>query len=106
MRTPFLLPWPSLGRLATTGRSMILSPHNDVQGSTRPWMSRGHSYEEKPMWNKYCVVPDCQMLLLNEEEEGRRAASCRAHLLRRTISVPVETNFPEFHSQMSNESGE
>lgn len=35
-------------------------------------MSRGHSYEEQTVWNpKYCVVGDCQMLLLNEEEVVR-----------------------------------
>ncbi|XP_029372309.1 ras/Rap GTPase-activating protein SynGAP [Echeneis naucrates] len=78
----------------------------DVQCSSRHWMSRGHSYEERTAWNpKYCAVADCQMLLLNEDEE-RRAASCKVHLLRRTISVPVETQFPEFHSQLSTESGE
>lgn len=33
------------------------------------------------------------------------AVSRRAHLLRRTISVPVEAQFPEFH-QLSTESGE
>ncbi|XP_005720266.1 disabled homolog 2-interacting protein isoform X2 [Pundamilia nyererei] len=68
-------------------------------------MARGHSYEERSVWNpKYCVVADCQMLLLNEEEVQRRSASSRGHLLRRTISVPVETQFPEFHSQLSTES--
>uniref|UniRef100_A0A3B3Z2L1 DAB2 interacting protein b n=4 Tax=Poecilia mexicana TaxID=48701 RepID=A0A3B3Z2L1_9TELE len=44
------------------------------------------------------------MLLLDEQEAGKRIASARAHLLRRTISVPVETQFPEFHSQLSTES--
>lgn len=35
-------------------------------------MARGHSYEERSVWNpKYCVVADCQMLLLNEEEVVR-----------------------------------
>ena len=38
--------------------------------------------------------------------QERRSASCKVHLLRRTISVPVETQFPEFHSQLSTESGE
>ncbi|KAK5901187.1 hypothetical protein CgunFtcFv8_026083 [Champsocephalus gunnari] len=70
-------------------------------------MSRGHPYEEQSVWNpKYCVVGDGQMLLLNEEEVERRPASCKVHLLRRTISVPVETHFPEYHSQLSTESGE
>nr|XP_046231905.1 DAB2 interacting protein b isoform X3 [Scatophagus argus]XP_046231915.1 DAB2 interacting protein b isoform X3 [Scatophagus argus] len=75
-------------------------------------MSRGHSCEERTVWNpKYFVAADCQMLLLNEEEvsrplflQERRSASCKVHLLRRTISVPVETQFPEFHGQMSPES--
>ncbi|XP_027137762.1 disabled homolog 2-interacting protein isoform X3 [Larimichthys crocea] len=44
------------------------------------------------------------MLLLNEEEVERRSASGKVHLLRRTISVPVESQFPEFHSQLSTES--
>ncbi|XP_027137761.1 disabled homolog 2-interacting protein isoform X2 [Larimichthys crocea] len=51
------------------------------------------------------------MLLLNEEEvirpfflQERRSASGKVHLLRRTISVPVESQFPEFHSQLSTES--
>ncbi|XP_068562732.1 ras/Rap GTPase-activating protein SynGAP [Cebidichthys violaceus] len=80
---------------------------SDVRCPSRHWMSRGHSYEEQTARNpKHRVVGDCQMLLLSEEEAERRSASCKGHLLRRTISVPVETQFPEFHSQMSTESGE
>ncbi|GAA6219286.1 ras/Rap GTPase-activating protein SynGAP-like [Lates japonicus] len=87
---------------------------SDVRCPSRHWMSRGHSCEERTVWNpKYCVVADCQMLLLNEEEvirplflQEKRSASCKVHLLRRTISVPVETQFPELHSQLSTESGE
>ncbi|CAJ1070250.1 disabled homolog 2-interacting protein isoform X7 [Xyrichtys novacula] len=90
--------------------SMSSDSLSDVRCPSRHWMSRGHSYEEQTAWNpKYCVVADCQMLLLNEEEvqiqplflQERRSASCKVHLLRRTISVPVETQFPEFHSQLS-----
>ncbi|CAB1418426.1 unnamed protein product [Pleuronectes platessa] len=68
-------------------------------------ISRGHSCEERTVWNpQYCVVADCHMLLRKDEEVERRSASCKVHLLRRTISVPVETQFPEFHSQLSTES--
>uniref|UniRef100_A0A3B4XVC3 Uncharacterized protein n=1 Tax=Seriola lalandi dorsalis TaxID=1841481 RepID=A0A3B4XVC3_SERLL len=82
----------------------------DVRCPSRHWMSRGHSCEERTAWNpKYCVVADCQMLLLNENQvvRGQRKQDRQGvHLLRRTISVPVETQFPEFHSQLSTESGE
>ncbi|XP_013876019.1 disabled homolog 2-interacting protein [Austrofundulus limnaeus] len=68
-------------------------------------MSRGRSYEERTVWNsKYSVITDCQMLLPDEEGAERRSATSRMHLLRRTISVPVETQFPEYHSQLSTES--
>ncbi|KAM4532652.1 DAB2 interacting protein b isoform 3-T3 [Fundulus diaphanus] len=78
---------------------------SDLRRPLQQRMSRGHSYEERTAWNPKCsVVADRQMLLLGEEEAGRRIASARAHLLRRTISVPVETQFPEFHSQLSTES--
>ncbi|XP_015240021.1 PREDICTED: disabled homolog 2-interacting protein isoform X3 [Cyprinodon variegatus] len=78
---------------------------SDLRRPPQQRMSRGHSYEERTAWNPKCsVVADRQMLLLDGEEAGRRVASARAHLLRRTISVPVETQFPEFHSQISTES--
>nr|XP_020475160.1 disabled homolog 2-interacting protein isoform X4 [Monopterus albus] len=87
-----------VGDCETPENSNVLCP-------SRHWMSRGHSCEERALWNpKPCVVADSQMLLLNEEEVGRRSASCKGHLLRRTISVPVETQFPEFCSQLSTES--
>ncbi|XP_036823132.1 ras/Rap GTPase-activating protein SynGAP [Oncorhynchus mykiss] len=82
-------------------------------GPPAHWMSSGHPYDERTVWNpKFCVVTDSQMLLLDKEEihplllQERRSESCQVRLLRRTISVPVETNFhsPEFHSQLSTES--
>ncbi|XP_014828156.1 PREDICTED: disabled homolog 2-interacting protein isoform X2 [Poecilia mexicana] len=78
---------------------------SDLRRLPQQRMSRGHSYEERTSWNPKCsAVADRQMLLLDEQEAGKRIASARAHLLRRTISVPVETQFPEFHSQLSTES--
>ncbi|XP_069369500.1 DAB2 interacting protein b isoform X3 [Paralichthys olivaceus] len=93
--------------------SMSSDSLSDARCLSRHRMSRGHSCEERTVWNpQYCVVADCQMLLLKDEEvripplflQERRPASCKVHLLRRTISVPVETQFPEFHSQLSTES--
>ncbi|XP_024917821.1 ras/Rap GTPase-activating protein SynGAP [Cynoglossus semilaevis] len=82
--------------------STASDPPSDVRCTTRHMISRGHSYDERTAWNpKHCLVADCQMLYLKEEEVTRRPTSCKAHLLRRTISVPVETQFPEFHSQLS-----
>lgn len=45
-------------------------PSLDVRFPSRRWQSRGHSYEEQTAWNpKYCVGADCQLLLVNDEEE-------------------------------------
>uniref|UniRef100_A0AAY4AHG4 DAB2 interacting protein b n=1 Tax=Denticeps clupeoides TaxID=299321 RepID=A0AAY4AHG4_9TELE len=82
----------------------------NMAGAPSQWMSCGHPSSNQPVWNqKFCVVTDCKMLLLDKEEvhsEHRMAESCKVRLLRRTISVPVETQFSEFHSQMSVASGE
>ncbi|KAF0031683.1 hypothetical protein F2P81_016238 [Scophthalmus maximus] len=112
-QTPSRIPNPAIivhnkvRRMADFIRnSMNKSTENqNVRCPSRHRMSRGHSCEERTAWNPhYCAVADCQMLLLNEAEVERRSASCKVHLLRRTISVPVETQFPEFHCQLSTES--
>ncbi|XP_031433930.1 ras/Rap GTPase-activating protein SynGAP [Clupea harengus] len=84
---------------------------SDMARSSGHWVSCGHPCSERAVWNqKYCVVTDCQMLLLDKEEvhplllQDRRTDPSKVRLLRRTISVPVETQFPEFHSQLSTES--
>uniref|UniRef100_UPI001EAEB671 ras/Rap GTPase-activating protein SynGAP n=1 Tax=Oncorhynchus gorbuscha TaxID=8017 RepID=UPI001EAEB671 len=93
--------------------SMSSDSLSDMWGPPAHWMSSGHPYDERTVWNpKFCVVTDSQMLLLDKEEihplllQERRSELCQVRLLRRTISVPVETNFhsPEFHSQLSTES--
>ncbi|XP_072516535.1 ras/Rap GTPase-activating protein SynGAP [Salminus brasiliensis] len=93
--------------------SMSTESITDMRGPADRWMSCGHPWPEHTAWNpKFCVVADGQMLLLDQEEvhplllQERRADTCKVRLLRRTISVPVESQFPVFHSQLSTESGE
>ncbi|XP_076141100.1 ras/Rap GTPase-activating protein SynGAP [Alosa pseudoharengus] len=85
---------------------------SDMAGPPGHWISCDHPCADRAVWNpRYCVLTDSQMLLLDKEEvhplllQNRRMDS-KVRLLRRTISVPVETQFPEFHSQLSTESGE
>ncbi|XP_048469417.1 ras/Rap GTPase-activating protein SynGAP isoform X2 [Rhincodon typus] len=74
----------------------------DVRGPLTHRISCGKSHHGRAIWNtKFCVVTDGQLLLLDKEEihplllQERRAESCRARLLRRTVSVPSENQFPE-----------
>uniref|UniRef100_A0A671LYS3 Disabled homolog 2-interacting protein-like n=1 Tax=Sinocyclocheilus anshuiensis TaxID=1608454 RepID=A0A671LYS3_9TELE len=72
-----------------------------MRGPAGHWISCGHPCAERAEWNpKFCVVTDYQMLLLDKEEE-KRTDTCKSRLLRRTISVPVETQFPEFQCHLS-----
>ncbi|XP_016144666.1 disabled homolog 2-interacting protein-like [Sinocyclocheilus grahami] len=81
---------------------------SDMRGPAGHWMSCGHPCAERAEWNpKFCVVTDYQMLLLDKEEihplllQEKRTDTCKSRLLRRTISVPVETQFPEFQCHLS-----
>ncbi|XP_048414415.1 disabled homolog 2-interacting protein-like isoform X2 [Stegostoma tigrinum] len=74
----------------------------NVRGPLTHRISCGKSHHGRAIWNtKFCVVTDGQLLLLDKEEihplllQERRAESCRARLLRRTVSVPAENQFPE-----------
>ncbi|XP_051979796.1 uncharacterized protein si:dkeyp-72a4.1 [Xyrauchen texanus] len=86
----------------------------DMRGPPGHCMSCGHTCAGHAVWNpKFCVVTDYQMLLLDKEEihplllQEKRTDTCKSRLLRRTISVPVETQFPEFqcHLSVDNKSG-
>nr|XP_057921081.1 disabled homolog 2-interacting protein-like isoform X4 [Doryrhamphus excisus] len=84
---------------------------SDVQCPLRHWLSRVRSFEEQSAWKPthHGGVCDGHMMLRHEDqrilqEEQRRCTSSRVHLLRRTISVPAETLFPEMRSQPSSES--
>ncbi|XP_016130737.1 disabled homolog 2-interacting protein-like [Sinocyclocheilus grahami] len=81
---------------------------SDMRGPPGHWMSCGHPCAEHAVWNpKFCVVTDYQMLLLDREEihplllQKKRTDTCKSRLLRRTISVPVETQFPELQCHLS-----
>ncbi|NP_001121846.1 uncharacterized protein LOC100148058 [Danio rerio] len=86
---------------------------SDMRSPPGHWMSCGHSCAEHAVWNpKFCVVTDYQMLLLDKEEihplllQEKRTDSSKSRLLRRTISVPVETHFPGFQSHLSVDNNE
>ncbi|MGH0133400.1 UNVERIFIED_CONTAM: hypothetical protein FKN15_030725 [Acipenser sinensis] len=68
--------------------------------------------DEPTVWNpKFCIVTDGQLLLLDKEEihplllQERRAETCKARLLRRTISVPADSQFPEYQADLPLEQG-
>ncbi|XP_072421993.1 disabled homolog 2-interacting protein-like isoform X3 [Chiloscyllium punctatum] len=82
----------------------------DVRGPLTHRISCGKSHHGHAIWNtKFCVVTDGQLLLLDKEEihplllQERRAESCRARLLFRTVSVPSESQFPECQPSGSEE---
>ncbi|XP_051893406.1 uncharacterized protein si:dkeyp-72a4.1 [Pristis pectinata] len=84
----------------------------DIRGPPTHRISCGRSHYERAIWNtKFCIVTDGQLLLLDKEEihplllQERRAESCRARLLRRTISVPSEGQFPEYQPDLAMEHG-
>ncbi|XP_041094392.1 ras/Rap GTPase-activating protein SynGAP [Polyodon spathula] len=86
---------------------------SDMTGPPTHWMSCGHPFTEPAVWNpKFCIVTDGQLLLLDNEEihplllQERRAESCKARLLRRTISVPADSQFPEYQADLPMEQGE
>lgn len=80
-------------------------PPLDVRFPSRRWPSRGHSYEEQTAWNpKYCVGADCQLLLLNDEEEEVVRADNNTALLSGTsfcvtIVSPSSARLPYYCSQ-------
>ncbi|MGH0149756.1 UNVERIFIED_CONTAM: hypothetical protein FKN15_019514 [Acipenser sinensis] len=84
----------------------------DMTGPPTHWMSCGHPFSEPTVWNpKFCIVTDGQLLLLDKEEihplllQERRAETCKARLLRRTISVPADSQFPEYQADLPLEQG-
>ncbi|KAG2469718.1 DAB2P protein, partial [Polypterus senegalus] len=80
----------------------------DMKGPPTHWISCGHPFSERTVWTpKFCIVTDGQLVLLDKEEihplllQERRADTCKARLLRRTISVPADSQAPECQAEPS-----
>lgn len=68
-------------------------PPTDMWCPPKPRLSRGHSNEERTVWNLKQSVADCQMLLLDEEEVVRTDSavfclSCPSVSLFSSLSLP------------------
>ncbi|XP_029573639.1 disabled homolog 2-interacting protein isoform X2 [Salmo trutta] len=66
-----------------------------MKSSSTNWISCGQPFTEPAIWKpKFCIVTDCQLLLLDKQEihplllQERRAESCTVWLLRHTLTVP------------------
>ncbi|NXY86849.1 NGAP protein, partial [Alcedo cyanopectus] len=75
----------------------------DVKGPPTHRLSCGQSpYTDTTTWErKYCILTDCQLVLLNREKELRidedaPPDATKGRCLRRTVSVPSEGQFPEY----------
>ncbi|XP_047665008.1 DAB2 interacting protein b isoform X3 [Tachysurus fulvidraco] len=82
----------------------------EIRDHQEHWVSCGHPRDGRHVWNpKFCVVADGEMLLLDKDQvnplllQHTAAGTGRVRLLRRTISVPVESQFPTFQIRMPRE---
>uniref|UniRef100_UPI00398F19A3 ras GTPase-activating protein nGAP isoform X1 n=1 Tax=Pristiophorus japonicus TaxID=55135 RepID=UPI00398F19A3 len=85
-------------------------PDEDVKGPPTHRLSCGQSPYTETAWDqKYCMLTDSQMILLNREEEvnvdmlqDQQVESSKGRMLRRTVSVPSEGQFPDYQQDGSN----
>ncbi|XP_041126134.1 ras GTPase-activating protein nGAP-like isoform X1 [Polyodon spathula] len=84
------------------------TPKGDVKGPPTHRLSCGQSpYTETTTWErKCCILTDSQLILLNKEEEmpvevlhESQSDSSKGRILRRTVSVPSEGQFPEYQPE-------
>ncbi|XP_072130407.1 ras GTPase-activating protein nGAP isoform X1 [Mobula birostris] len=76
----------------------------DVKGPPTHRLSCGQSPYAETAWDqKYCMLTDSQMILLNREEEvnvdmlqDQQVEFSKGRMLRRTVSVPSEGQFPDY----------
>uniref|UniRef100_A0A4W3H2S0 RAS protein activator like 2 n=1 Tax=Callorhinchus milii TaxID=7868 RepID=A0A4W3H2S0_CALMI len=80
-----------------------------VKGPPTHRLSCGQSpYTETSWEHKYCLLTDSQMILLNREDEmntdllqEQQVDSSKGRMLRRTVSVPSEGQFPDYQHDAS-----
>ncbi|XP_048457979.1 ras GTPase-activating protein nGAP [Rhincodon typus] len=85
------------------------SVQEDVKGPPTHRLSCGQSPYTETAWDqKYCMLTDNQMILLNKEEEvsvdilqDQQMESSKGRMLRRTVSVPSEGQFPDYQQDGS-----
>ncbi|XP_067893968.1 ras GTPase-activating protein nGAP isoform X3 [Heterodontus francisci] len=85
------------------------SVQEDVKGPPTHRLSCGQSPYTETSWDqKYCMLTDSQMILLNREEEmnvdmlqDQQVESSKGRMLRRTVSVPSEGQFPDYQQDGS-----
>ncbi|XP_043555922.1 ras GTPase-activating protein nGAP isoform X5 [Chiloscyllium plagiosum] len=83
--------------------------YKDVKGPPTHRLSCGQSPYTETTWDqKYCMLTDNQMILLNKEEEvnvdmlqDQQMESSKGRMLRRTVSVPSEGQFPDYQQDGS-----
>ncbi|XP_039590355.1 ras GTPase-activating protein nGAP isoform X2 [Polypterus senegalus] len=94
-------------RISDKNHLLKQSKTEDVKGPPTHRMSCGQSpYTETTTWErKYCILTDSQLILLNKEEEmpvevlhENQSEAAKGRSLRRTVSVPSEGQFPEYHT--------
>ncbi|XP_069793782.1 ras GTPase-activating protein nGAP isoform X3 [Narcine bancroftii] len=82
----------------------VIRGGEDVKGPPTHRLSCGQSPYAEIAWDqKYCMLTDSQMILLNREEEvnvdmlqDQQVESSKGRMLRRTVSVPSEGQFPDY----------
>ncbi|CAB1321576.1 unnamed protein product, partial [Coregonus sp. 'balchen'] len=70
------------------------------------WISCGQPFTEPAIWKpNFCIVTDCQLLLLDKQEECR-VELCTVWLLHHTLTVPTDSHTPGDHTAPATDGSE
>ncbi|KAJ8006080.1 hypothetical protein DPEC_G00124550 [Dallia pectoralis] len=80
----------------------------DMKSSSTNWISCGQPFTEPAIWkHKFCIVSDCQLLILNKQEiHPLLLPECRVEpitvwILRHTLTVPTDNHALGHHNMWS-----